>query len=122
MGWAKNYIDKLNAGEVVRFRPKGNSMLPLIKSGELCTVVPTHGLAGAYVTKDDIVLCKVNGNEYLHKVLAVKIHLKLTEIDAAVKSGRPNDKNEFQIGNNKGHVNGWIKGTHIYGKLIKVEP
>ena len=37
-------------------------MAPRIESGQLCTVEP--------VDVDDIVLCKVNGNEYLHFVKA----------------------------------------------------
>jgi hypothetical protein len=66
-------------------------------------------------------LCKVGGCEYLHKVLKIKQHLKMSEIEDAVKMGCPNDKNEFLIGNNKGGTNGWVNGTKIYGKLIKVE-
>jgi hypothetical protein len=97
-------------------------MEPLIKSGQLCTCAPTHGFTAAYVAVGDVVLCKVNGAEYLHKVLQKKEHLKMHEIEEAVKSGTPNDKNDFLIGNNKGGTNGWIKGTKIYGKLIKVEP
>ena len=96
-------------------------MEPQIKSGALCTVVPTHGPTAAYVTSGDVVLCKVHGKEYLHKVLAVKRHQKMSDIAPDTASGQPNDRNEYQIGNNKGGINGWIKGTHIYGKLIKVE-
>ena len=40
MGWAEYHINKLKEGKTVKFRPQGNSMLPLIKSGHLCTVAP----------------------------------------------------------------------------------
>jgi hypothetical protein len=64
MGWASGYITKLQAGETVSFRPRGNSMSPRIESGQLCTVVPVD--AGT-LAAGDIVLCKVRGNEYLER-------------------------------------------------------
>ena len=36
MGWATGHIAKLKAGETVSFRPRGDSMVPKIRSGELC--------------------------------------------------------------------------------------
>jgi hypothetical protein len=50
----------------------------------------------------DIVLCKVAGNEYLHLVKAIQ-------------------GQRFQIGNNRGFINGWIGPNGIYGRCIKVE-
>ncbi len=97
MGWATNYIQKLERGETVSFRPRGNSMVPKIKSGQLVTVEP---VALADVKRGDIVLCKVRGREYLHLV-------KARTFDTV------------QIGNNKGRINGWTH--HVYGKLVKVE-
>lgn len=97
MGWASSYIEKLKKGETVKFRPHGNSMSGKIESGQLVTVEPaTNPKIG------DIVLCKVKGKEYLHLVKAI--------------SG-----NRFQIGNNKGHINGWIGLNQIFGKCIEVE-
>jgi hypothetical protein len=63
MGWATPYIEKLKRGETVQFRPRGNSMSGKIDSGQLCTVAlvtPEELFVG------DIVLCKVNGAQYLH--------------------------------------------------------
>ena len=99
MGWASAYIVKLRAGQPVSFRPRGNSMSPRIESGQLCTVEPVDpsGLAVG-----DIVLCKVNGSEYLHLVKAVQ-------------------DRRFQIGNNRGRINGWIGPNAIYGRLVRVE-
>lgn len=98
MSWAASFIAVLKEGRTVQFRPRGHSMMPLIKSGELCTVEPATVAA---IQDGDIVLCKVRGAVYLHKVLA--------------KRG-----GEAQIGNNRGHVNGWTRT--VYGKLVKVEP
>ncbi|MFN3199824.1 MAG: S24/S26 family peptidase [Bradymonadia bacterium] len=99
MGWATAYIAKLKAGETVRFRPRGDSMQPKIYSGQLCTVEPVDpdGLKVG-----DIVLCKVRGSQYLHLVKA--------------RQGQ-----RFQIGNNRGHINGWVGPNAIFGRLISVE-
>ena len=98
MGWASDYIDKLKQGETVEFRPRGNSMKPRIESGQLCTVKPVDGILKA----GDVVLCKVAGKQFLHLIKAVQ-------------------GERYQIGNNKGHINGWVGYNAIYGKLVKVE-
>lgn len=101
MGWASKYIEKLQTGETVSFRPHGHSMSPRIESGQLCTVAPTNqSLLPLEV--GDIVLCKVKGREYLHIV-------------KAISDGR------VQIGNNRGYINGWTSRSNVFGILIKVE-
>lgn len=100
MGWATHYIEKLRAGETVSFRPRGSSMKGRIESGHLCTVAPVDG---STLAVGDIVLCKVRGAEYLHLIKAI--------------SGE-----RFQIGNNRGRINGWIGANSIFGKCIRVEP
>ena len=62
MGWASEYIVRLQNGETVQFRPRGNSMKGKIESGQLCTVEPVDPAA---LEVGDIVLCKVNGKQYL---------------------------------------------------------
>ncbi len=99
MGWASQYIAKLQKGETVSFRPRGISMSGKIESGQLCTVEPVDPAA---VKAGDIVLCKVRGREYLHIVKAVQ-------------------GPRFQIGNNRGHINGWITAGGIFGRCTKVE-
>jgi hypothetical protein len=99
MGWASPYIEKLQAGETVSFRPRGNSMAGKIESGQLCTVAPVDP---AVLNVGDIVLCKVRGNEYLHLVKAIQ-------------------GPRFQIGNNRGRINGWITAGIIYGRCIRIE-
>ena len=99
MGWAAGYIERLRNGETVAFRPRGHSMRGRIESGQLCTVAPVDPAALAV---GDIVLCKVNGREYLHLVKAVQ-------------------GPRFQIGNNRGRVNGWVTASAIFGKCVRVE-
>lgn len=70
-----------------------------IESGNLCTVVP---IETCNVAAGDIVLCKVRGAEYLHLV-------------KAVQDGR------YQIGNNRGGINGWIGANGVFGKCVSVE-
>jgi len=100
MGWASSYIEKLQAGETVSFRPRGNSMVGKIEAGQLCTVEP---VAVESLEVGDIVLCKVNGSEYLHLIKAIQ-------------------GPRFQIGNNRGRINGWITAKSIFGRCIRVEP
>ena len=99
MGWATFHIEKLKRGETVQFRPRGNSMVGKIESGELCTVSPVKP---EELEVGDIVLCKVGGAQYLHLVKA-----------------RQGDR--FQIGNNRGRINGWIGANGIFGRCVSVE-
>ena len=69
MGWATGYIKTLREGETVSFRPRGNSMAGKIESGQLCEVEPVNSEA---IRVGDIVLCKVNGREFLHIVKAIQ--------------------------------------------------
>src|SRR5437868_13659178 len=99
MGCASGYIARLQIGETVQFRPRGNSMRGKIESGQLCTVEP---VAPATVKVGDIVLCKVNGKQYLHLVKSIQ--------------GK-----RFQIGNNQGRINGWVGENGIVGTCTRIE-
>jgi hypothetical protein len=101
MGWASAYIQKLKAGETVQFRPKGNSMSGRIEPGQLVTVAPVKDPREIGV--GSIVLCKIHGREFLHLVKAIR-------------------HQQWQIGNNKGHINGWVGVNGIFGRCISVEP
>ncbi|EEF59472.1 hypothetical protein [Pedosphaera parvula] len=98
MGWATAYIEKLKNGETVQFRPRGNSMSGKIESGQLCTVEPVK-IENLEV--GDIVLCKANGFQYLHLIKAIQ-------------------GERFQIGNNRGRINGWVGRNAIYGKCVRI--
>lgn len=93
------HIASLQKGETVQFRPRGNSMTGKIESGQLCTVEP---VVPASLQVGDIVLCKVNGKQYLHFVKAIQ-------------------GNRFQIGNNRGRINGWVGENGIFGKCTRIE-
>ncbi len=104
MSWATQHIENLKNGQTVSFRPTGHSMTGKVNSGQLCTVEPVDSNEG--FKEGDIVLCKVNGNQYLHLIKAIESDIY---------------GEEYQIGNNRGGVNGWIASNLIFGKLIKVE-
>jgi len=100
MGWADGHIARLVNGHTVQFRPRGQSMSGKIESGQLCTVEPLgdHALAVG-----DIVFCRVGGSQYLHLVKAIQ-------------------GERFQIGNNRGGINGWVTRRQIFGRLIGLAP
>ena len=50
---------------------------------------------------NDVVLVRVKGKIYLHKIVAIK-------------------DNRFLIGNNKGGLNGWTGGNNIAGKCVSI--
>ena len=100
MGWASQYIAALRNGETVSFRPRGNSMSGKIESGQLCAVCPIENTSELAV--GDIVLCSVRGNHYLHLIKAIQ--------------GK-----RFQIGNNRGGINGWVGANSIYGRCVRIE-
>lgn len=99
MSWAKFAIEALKRGETVQIRPRGHSMRGKVNDGDLVTLEPCDASA---IRTDDIVLVRVRGRDYLHLV-------------KAIGGGR------FQIGNNRGHINGWVGHNCIYGRAIKVE-
>jgi hypothetical protein len=101
MGCATHNIAKLQDGETVQFRPRGNSMTGKIESGQLCTVEPVTNPDDLVV--GDIVLCKVKGSQYIHLIKAIQ-------------------GPRFQIGNNRGRINGWVSANSIFGKCVNVEP
>jgi hypothetical protein len=100
MGWATGFIERLQQGETVSFRPRGHSMRGKVDNGALVTVEP---VGERELEVGDIVLCKVNGNQFLHLIKAVR-------------------GPSYQIGNNRGGINGWISRGNIFGVLIAVEP
>ena len=95
------HVQALKEGKTIKFRPHGGSMVPIIHSGQLVTVEP---LNDRVLEVGDVVLCKVNGHQMLHKVSAIG------------SDGR------LQISNNHGHVNGWTTLKNVFGILTQVEP
>lgn len=93
----KNKKQRLEAGETFITSEKGNSMLPLIKSGQHFELVP-YTVEACEV--GDIVHCKVKRHYYTHCVTAI------------------DEKLGVQISNNHGFTNGWTK--KVYGKVSRV--
>ncbi|GIH05309.1 hypothetical protein Rhe02_33760 [Rhizocola hellebori] len=75
-------------------------MAPLIHSRDLVVVAPVNP---AKVEVGDIVLAKVTGTVYLHRV-------------SVVDRGYA----QVQISNNRGLVNGWTHHSKIYGICVTV--
>lgn len=99
MSWAKHAIEVLARKETVQVRPRGNSMKGKVNDGALVTLEPC---LAETVEVGDVVLVRVSGRDYLHLVKA--------------KDGK-----RFQIGNNRGGINGWVGPQAIYGKAVKIE-
>lgn len=100
MSWANRTITELQAGRVAQCRPHGGSMRGRIESGQLVTLDPTiePGI-------DDAVMCRCKRNVFVHLVKAIRGH---------------GDQRQFQIGNNRGGINGWIGRAAIYGVVTEV--
>ena len=94
MSWATRAIETLQRGERVTICPKGTSMEPLVHDGQGVVLEPVQV---TQVVTGDIVLCRVNGSDYLHLVKAVK-------------------PGQVLIGNNRGRVNGWT--TRVFGRKV----
>ena len=98
------YKARLKAGENIKRREGGNSMVPKIFSREEVEYVPVNSADDIH--EGDVVWCKVKGNHFTH----------------LVKAKRPEANCwRFLIGNNKGGINGWIGIENIFAKAISVE-
>lgn len=86
----------LQEGKTFETSEKGNSMVPLLYSGEKHILTP---ITLEEVQIGDIVFCKVKGSYYTHLVTA------------------KDEQKGAQISNNHGHVNGWTK--QVYGKVLR---
>ena len=92
-------IEKLKSGQTCLVQGFGQSMTPILKSGQVCRVEPVT--EETELKKNDIVLCKVNGHIYLHKISAI-------------------DGKRYQISNNHKHVNGWVGRNNIFGIVTEI--
>lgn len=110
MSWALPYVKLLETQDEIQFRPRGNSMEPLIKSGQLVTIQKVTESSVIEVDPGRVVLCRVHGKYFLHLVTHKE-----------VKGDENGIKTRFTIGNNKGHTNGTISGKAIFGIVIKIE-
>lgn len=91
--------EHLKNGETCKVVGFGQSMTPILKSGQPVICVPV--IKETELKKNDIVFCKVKGKYYLHKISSIKNGVS------------------YQISNNHGHVNGTISKSNIYGLVTK---
>jgi hypothetical protein len=97
----QHVIARLQAGETLQYSEPGNSMVGLIKSREEVTLSPVN----RELEVDDIVLVKVRGSIYTHKIVAIR---------------EKNGKKQYLIGNNHGGINGWTGHDKVYGIVIEI--
>ena len=104
-------------GGYVRYKSSGNSMWPLVQSGDLCTFHPVQAVTAQKEASEigvgDIVFCQVRtgrGSQlfYAHIVLSI-------EHDYHAKEPK------YWIGNIEQMYNGWCFREHIYGVLVQVQ-
>ena len=92
-----NYkLERLLRGETFITKESGNSMTPIIKSGQKHKLTPC-GWEDCNI--GDVVYCKVKGRFFTHLV-------------------KNKSAKGLLIGNNKGSVNGWTQ--QVYGRVIEV--
>lgn len=92
--------EHLKNGETCKVIGIGNSMTPILKSRQAVICDPIKD--DTKLEKKDIVLCKAKGHYYLHLIHAV------------------GQDERYLIGNNHGHMNGWVGRNQIYGKVIEI--
>ncbi len=91
--------EHLKNGEECIITGYGQSMTPILKSGQRVRVSPINNTV---LNKNDIVFVKVAGHFYLHKISAIK------------------NNTTYQISNNHGHINGYVGKSQIYGKVVEI--
>ena len=96
----KDIIEKLLNGDSIRgYKESGNSMTPIIKHQQPVDIEPVDT---SLLKRGDIVLVKVKGNIYTHKITALR-------------------NGQVQIGNNHGGINGWTNLENVYGIVTAVD-
>ncbi len=98
MSWADDAIGALSRGERTAIRPRGGSMKGRVPDGARVVLAPIT----APLACEDVVLVKVEGRVYLHRII----------------EARPD---RVLIGNNVGGVNGWARKADVYGIAIEVD-
>ena len=98
MNYAVMISTLLEGRNIESIKVFGNSMTPLIKSGQSLKIEP---VSNTDLRNGDIVFCRVRGNYYIHKITGI-------------------EGERYQIGNNHGHINGWTTRNKIYGIVTEI--
>jgi hypothetical protein len=99
VNWASHAIELLQKGQQATITPHGSSMTGRVNDGSTVVLAP---LTATEPQVDDVVLVRVKGSTYLHLVKAL------------------DSKGRYQIGNNRGGINGWVSRNAIYGRAISI--
>ena len=117
----------LTDGRTVFYNSSGNSMWPLIQSGDACTFHPIQAVTAkegvhsiqkeaSEIGVGDIVFCQVQRSQqyYAHIVCS-------EEVEQEYSSCGYRQETKYWIGNIQGRVNGWCHREHIFGVLVEVQ-
>jgi hypothetical protein len=96
---AKENIERLLAGESFISKEPGNSMVPKIYHRQPVLLQPVDT---SKLEVGDMVYVKVHGRVFTHLIWSIK-------------------GDQVQIGNNKGHSNGWTSKDKVYGIVTEVD-
>jgi hypothetical protein len=99
--------EKLQAGVSVAYKSSGNSLAPMVMSGDLCEFRPVT--KDADVSLHDIVFCTVHPGQQFHAHI-----VRHKGWDEGRKSWY------YHIGNASGYLNGCYWVDQIYGKLMTI--
>ena len=99
---------KLAAGRPAWYMSSGNSMWPLVHSGDACTLHPIQ--AATAIRVGNIVFCLVQTN-----------NLYYTHIVRDIETREWLDEPKYCIGNIRGRINGWCFREHIFGVVVNAQ-
>jgi hypothetical protein len=114
--------ESLTEGKSVFYKSSGNSMWPLVQSGDACRFHPIQAVTAndapiqkkaSKIDVGDIVFCKVEEQFFAHIV-------QKAERSLHPEPGRKY-RTKFCIGNIQGHINGWCYRKDIFGILVDVK-
>jgi hypothetical protein len=97
--------DMLKSGKNAAYRSSGNSLLPRVRSNDICEYEPVT--RDDQVSKTDIVFCQIRERYWAHLVLRKEWRAYSTGGFYA-----------YAISNMKGRENGWTTINKIYGRLV----
>ena len=108
---ARSYMimDLLKSKRSVQYRSTGNSLWPMVRSGDVTMWEPVTDVSTLVV--GDVVFCCVQPSGFFYGHMIHKI-------------GTWYETTYWDIGNMKHppHINGWCYAEHIYGRLMEVSP
>jgi signal peptidase I len=83
------WLEGLRQGRPMRFRPLGYSMAPMLRHGDVVTIVAGPGRIG------DIVLIKLGGDMVLHRLVATRGDTVFTKGDALPHLDQPGARQDI---------------------------